>query len=199
MKNNQASPPRWAEATLRSLLRPSDRESIPGDLLEEYREVRHPVLGPFRAGAWYVKHVLSVLWRLIWPWAIAMAALSVASLAVIRNPWNISVAPVPRVSLWDFVIFAWAGFHASRRTGLIRTGALSGGVISLLGYIVAFTSFAIEFPSLLRAPFAQPFIFVILAIMLAMALAFGIAAGSVGGMAGKWRKRVTMESCPPTS
>ena len=107
MNNNDSNPPRWAEAVLRSLLRPSDRESIPGDLLEEYREVRQPALGTFRADAWYVKHVLSVLWLLIWPWTVAMAGLSVASLAVIRHPWNISVAPVPRVSLWDFVIFAW--------------------------------------------------------------------------------------------
>ena len=39
MKSKEPTPPRWAEALLRSLVRPSDRESISGDLLEEYREV----------------------------------------------------------------------------------------------------------------------------------------------------------------
>ena len=37
MKSLEPSPPGWAEAVLQSLLRPADRESISGDLLEEYR------------------------------------------------------------------------------------------------------------------------------------------------------------------
>ncbi len=44
MKRHEPSPPRWAEAILRSLLRPADRESISGDLLEEYRVARRPGL-----------------------------------------------------------------------------------------------------------------------------------------------------------
>jgi hypothetical protein len=55
------APPRWAYALLKSLLRPSDAESVPGDLLEEYREVKRPALGRRRADAWYIKQVLSVL------------------------------------------------------------------------------------------------------------------------------------------
>src|SRR5205085_11074385 len=71
----ELNPPYWAEWLLRAVLRPGDRESISGDLLEEYREVRRPALGVLRADAWYVKHVLSVFWRLLWPFAIAMIAL----------------------------------------------------------------------------------------------------------------------------
>ena len=77
-------PPRWAHALLESLLRPSDSESIPGDLLEEYREVRCPSLGPLRADVWYMKQVLSVLWRVAWPCVVAIIALRILSFPLPR-------------------------------------------------------------------------------------------------------------------
>src|SRR5688500_10263372 len=40
--HSDARPPRWAEAILRLLLKPEDRESVSGDLLEEYRETIVP-------------------------------------------------------------------------------------------------------------------------------------------------------------
>lgn len=52
----EPSPPGWAEAVLRLLLTPTDRESISGDLLEEYRVAKHPALGTLRANAWYGYH-----------------------------------------------------------------------------------------------------------------------------------------------
>jgi hypothetical protein len=51
MPIDELNPPRWAEALLRSLLRPSDRDSIPGNLREEYRAVVRPARGAFRANA----------------------------------------------------------------------------------------------------------------------------------------------------
>ena len=77
MKSEEPSPPRWAEAQLRSLLRPVDRESISGDLLEEYRAVRRPSLGALRANIWYVRHVLSMLWHLIRPCALVLLGTNV--------------------------------------------------------------------------------------------------------------------------
>jgi hypothetical protein len=46
MMSREPSPPRWADAMLRSLLRPADRESISGDLLAILEQVvdRSPVL-----------------------------------------------------------------------------------------------------------------------------------------------------------
>jgi hypothetical protein len=72
MTSREPSPPRWADAMLRSLLRPADRESISGDLLEEYRAARRPWLGALRANIWYVRHVLSMLWHLIRPCALVL-------------------------------------------------------------------------------------------------------------------------------
>jgi hypothetical protein len=49
MTSIEPNPPRWADALLRALLRAADRESIAGDLLEEYRAARLPRLGAARA------------------------------------------------------------------------------------------------------------------------------------------------------
>ena len=43
--HSDARPPRWAEAILRVLLKPHDRETVSGDLLEEYRDTIVPTRG----------------------------------------------------------------------------------------------------------------------------------------------------------
>jgi hypothetical protein len=53
-------PPRWAEGFLRLGLAPRDRDTIAGDLLEEYRQVILPARGRLRADLWYVRQVLSL-------------------------------------------------------------------------------------------------------------------------------------------
>ena len=49
-------PPQWAESLLRLILRPDDRDSVSGDLLEEYRESIVPALGA-TANRWYIRQV----------------------------------------------------------------------------------------------------------------------------------------------
>ena len=55
------------------------------------------------------------------------------------------------------------------------------------------TGFAIENPSLLAAPFRDPFIFVILATYLLVAVSYAAVAGSVGGVIGRWMLRGLVE------
>jgi len=55
------SPPRWLEHALIFLLSPRDRETIAGDLLEEYREEQAPRLGALRANLWYLRQSISFL------------------------------------------------------------------------------------------------------------------------------------------
>jgi hypothetical protein len=187
MKSEEPSPPRWAEAALQSLVRPSDRESISGDLLEEYREVRRPALGAFRANAWYVKHMLSVLWRLIRPCALALIAVTLLSLIPrVKGLSYGSLAQAPGVSLLDALIYLWAGYHGARRTRLIRTAVLAAGSTSFVGFTVLFAAFAIRTPGLLLVPFSKPFIFVILSVLLLMALGYSVAVGTLGGIIGRW-------------
>lgn len=57
------TPPRWSESLLRALLRDRDRDTISGDLLEEYRESAVPTLGERGARRWYRRQVAWLVWR----------------------------------------------------------------------------------------------------------------------------------------
>jgi hypothetical protein len=57
----EKSPPRWLERMLLHFLRARDRETISGDLLEEYREEQAPRLGVLRANFWYLRQTLSLM------------------------------------------------------------------------------------------------------------------------------------------
>lgn len=56
---NSAAPPSWLERALLFLVPVRDRETISGDLLEEYREERLPRLGSLRANIWYLRQLIS--------------------------------------------------------------------------------------------------------------------------------------------
>jgi len=58
---SQHAPPRWLERALLRCLPARDRETISGDLLEEYREVQLPHHGPLRANIWYLRQLISFL------------------------------------------------------------------------------------------------------------------------------------------
>ncbi len=53
------SPPRWLERVLCLFLPACDRETISGDLLEEYREEQLPRFGLLRANIWYLRQSIS--------------------------------------------------------------------------------------------------------------------------------------------
>ena len=113
---SNARPPQWAETLLRLLLTPKNRESVSGDLLEEYRDTIVPTLGP-AAERWYVRQVGSFLLRASWAWgAIIGAAL------VVRYLFDTLVPPTDykmRASVLTYTIMAaclLAGFSAAWRT-----------------------------------------------------------------------------------
>ncbi|HEY1947504.1 MAG TPA: hypothetical protein VGG97_10890 [Bryobacteraceae bacterium] len=54
------APPAWLERTLLLFLNARDRETISGDLLEEYREEQLPRLGSIRANYWYLRQFISI-------------------------------------------------------------------------------------------------------------------------------------------
>jgi hypothetical protein len=55
------TPPRWAETVLERLLAARDRETVAGDLREEYAESIVPQRGWLRADLWYLRQVSSFL------------------------------------------------------------------------------------------------------------------------------------------
>jgi hypothetical protein len=57
---NGEGPPHWAEFLLERLLAARDRETVAGDLREEYTAFVMPQFGRMRANFWYVRHVFSI-------------------------------------------------------------------------------------------------------------------------------------------
>ena len=70
------TPPLWADFWLRSLLPARDRDTVSGDLLEEYRENIRPRRSQLAADLWYVGQVSRFAWR-IFAWAAVLAAIIV--------------------------------------------------------------------------------------------------------------------------
>ncbi len=206
MTEEETRPPHWAEAMLISVLRPADRESVSGDLLEEYRVARRPALGAFRADVWYVKHALSVLWRLVWPFATVLIVQRVLLSAtafrpghhaphfvppgptillnLVRSTLYGSVMPGPGVALFDALIYFGAGFYGFQRARMIRAGVLAAASSSVVGFLALFGSAALITPGLMLAPFAQPMIFLILLVYLAIPVGYAMLLGALGGLVG---------------
>ena len=81
------SPPRWAEALMGVLVPRENKESITGDLLEEYRRAVVPSRGRVRADLWYGVQVARALWALTAVFWVTAVAMGVGSpyLAFIRS------------------------------------------------------------------------------------------------------------------
>lgn len=183
MTERQADPPRLAQALLRAFVLPLHAESIPDELLEQYREVKRPSLGKRRADWWYVKHALGALWRIVWPCLVAVVALRILTLQLPRG-WNPFLVQAPGVSLLDALIYVCAGFYASQRTNRIASGIVTSGLTSIFNLLMFFIYATVRNPSLLLA-FEKPVIFAIAGVLTAIAVGFGIAAGAVGAAAGR--------------
>jgi hypothetical protein len=61
--NPPTAPPRWAEVLLERLLTAADRQTLVGDLREEFAEAVLPQRGRLRADLWYLRQVASLAIR----------------------------------------------------------------------------------------------------------------------------------------
>ncbi len=140
-------PPRWAESVLTLLLPSGDRESIPGDLLEEYRESIVPALAG-GADGWYVRQVAGYLARRVWPWSALVGIILVArylfdSLSPVRYTAGVIH---PRSAIMTYTLMGTfalcAGWHTWQsghlRSGLLMATAAAGlgGALSAVGTLV---------------------------------------------------------------
>jgi hypothetical protein len=138
--HSNAQPPRWAEAVLRSTLKPEDRDSVSGDLLEEYRETIVPALGS-AANCWYVRQVASFLLRASWVWGATLGAVLVT-----RYLFDTLVPPADyflRSAILTYTIIgacSLSGLSAGWRSNSTTAGivislsaAIIGAVISIVG------------------------------------------------------------------
>ena len=117
------TPPQWADLWLRSLLPARDRETVSGDLIEEYRENIRPQRSQLAADLWYVGQVSRFAWR-IFAWAAVLAALIVT-----RNAYDWFVPAVDfarRAEMTTLMVFATLlviGASSALRTQSVVAGA----------------------------------------------------------------------------
>lgn len=129
----QPSPPPLAEALLRLFLAPRDRESVSGDLLEEYRESIHPSRGQAAADRWYVYQVLGFFWRSN---AAPAILLLVAILGRTAFDWLVPTTEFSTRStvstLTSATILIAAGFVTGSRSHRALAGTVAGAIIPLV-------------------------------------------------------------------
>ena len=82
-------PPQWAESLLRMFLSPADRDSVSGDLLDEYRESIRPERGA-GANRWYARQVGWYVLRATGPWSAPIVLMAWWS-----GPQGLSCADLP--------------------------------------------------------------------------------------------------------
>jgi hypothetical protein len=126
-------PPEWCEFVLWLFLKPEDRDSVSGDLLEEYREMIRAGRDRAAADRWYLRQMAGFLWRSTWAWATILAVLVFgrAVLDVLAPP--ASFLARSHFSTWSTAaIFATLGFR-----GAWRGRSVSGSVPESLANSVA--------------------------------------------------------------
>jgi hypothetical protein len=136
-----AEPPRWAEAILRLLLKSSDRESVSGDVLEQYRDSVLPERGRWRADAWYVMQVAGFAWRSVWVWVVLLVAAHVSRLILDwRVPTHDFRMRAMATTYFAIALFASTGLWGAWRSRSVRAGILAGVMTSATGAVISILS-----------------------------------------------------------
>jgi len=187
-------PPHWAEAFLHLLLAREHRQTVSGDLLEEYRENIHPRRGQVAADRWYVGQVAGFVFSGNWLWAALFSGSFIARTAL---DWFVPTSDFSarsKVSTAIAVaILLCAGFRAAWQSGLVRSGLLAGIATTFLSAVIsaigtgcllamrhdAATFAAIQGSGGLAEVFTLPILLVIPGMLL------GALGGMLGGIAGK--------------
>jgi hypothetical protein len=133
-----AYPPRWAEALLRTVLKPGDFESVSGDLLEQYRDSIYPARGRRHADWWYARQVFAF----VSPGARFFAALFSAqfltrtALDWFAPPLDFHTRSTVSAALGVGTLLA-AGFWAAWRSDSFVNGAIAGVVTAGLASVTS--------------------------------------------------------------
>jgi len=127
MDDPSTLPPPWAESLLQMTLRPVDRESISGDLLEQYRDSILPSRGS-RADLWYIRQVAGFVWRTNGIWALLFAGLCLARTAY---DWRVPTTDFA----WRSTVSTWSGvatLFAAGAWGAWRSRSFASGVVTAI-------------------------------------------------------------------
>jgi hypothetical protein len=136
---------KWEDFVLRLLVRRRDRETISGDLLEEYREHVRPTRGPWAARIWYVRQILSFVSPLVWGLLIGVVLGTWQLLDTAAEPLA-EDTPAAMIGIVGTMLLSWtlasmvAALPSRRFTRALVAGIIAG---------VA-TMAVIDFTSILR-------------------------------------------------
>jgi hypothetical protein len=148
---------------LTRLLRSSDRETIPGDLAEEYQDTILPERGAWRADLWYLRQVASLGWHLVarsrtravqdtrfgaaLGLALALAVFLVNVVAPLLPVQSSAVQGwlegVPYATGWIAVGLLWgvAGWLAYRRAAELGAAVRAGAIAALVSMAITMLAF----------------------------------------------------------
>lgn len=137
------APPAWADAWLRLLLPARDRETVSGDLMEEYRENVRPKSSRLAADAWYLGQVSRFAWRQAL-WALVLATVFEARTAYDWFVPTTNFRPRSEVTTYMMItVLLVIGASSTMRTRSFKAGVVST-LTALIGSAVicsAVTSF----------------------------------------------------------
>lgn len=163
------APPDWLQKLLAAVLNSRDRETILGDLLEEYREEQLPHLGSVSANYWYGRQIASfVLIRLLGGKIVKQALILISIFSAIAGLWlgtmeNVLQHPgyVGRtvidgcivaqclITLLFFFLHGASLFRAVVITGAIAVALLGGSAVSRILQAQHFEGFVLLIGSVL--------------------------------------------------
>jgi hypothetical protein len=196
---NQSKPPAWAEEVLRILLAAKDRETVRGDLLEQYREDIEPMRGRRKANRWYLTQVAGFAWRPVRLWAL-LFAVTYVSRGVLDGllPTNDFATRAAVSTVFTFAAFVGCGATAAWRTGLARSGALAGIVTAAVAPFFAGALNALFFAALAVAGNDHAFVNIQRAggvseafLLPFMVMGAGMLLATIGGIAGALARRAS--------
>jgi|HubBroStandDraft_3_1064219.scaffolds.fasta_scaffold23222_4 hypothetical protein len=204
-----ARPPLWAAAALRLFVAARDRESIAGDLLEEYRESILPRRGPAGARRWYARQVVSLMSSVRLGLALGLLLALGATVGNVVLPLAKAGAggsddPAP-VAVVLLGLWGAAGCLAWLRTGRLAAAARAGAIVALVSMGITMLAFFVidnvfldlvsrqpekiwqlqhshfhSMRAILNAAHARAVVFVLPLLTLA-----GAVCGAAGGLAGR--------------
>lgn len=125
------APPAWADAWLQLLLPARDRETVSGDLMEEYRENVRPKSSKLAADAWYLGQVGRFAWRQAL-WALVLATVFEARTAY---DWFVPTTNFrPRSEVTTYMMISVLLVIGASST--MRTRSFKAGVVSTLTALI---------------------------------------------------------------
>jgi hypothetical protein len=188
------TPPAWAEALLRVVLKPGDVDSVSGDLLEEYRESIYPTRGHRRADLWYVTEVLSF----VAPGARVGGALFGAAVVArdaldwFAPPFDFHARATVSTELGVGILLAtgvWAGWRAGSSIAGIVAGVAAAGIGAVISIAGAVAMLALwHDPQTIAAIRGSGGMTEVFTLPVTMVVP-GLLLGAIGGIAGAAGKR----------